>query len=274
MDKKEAKKQFGRICRGIKSLRIQGAESVAIAGLKAYSLIPEHQSIHKLISLRPTEPALKNALEYAYKHSVKQALQHFLDSEKVTNKLVLKLIKNNSKIFTHCHSSSVVDSLVYAKKQGKKFSVLNTETRPLFQGRKTAIELAKAGINVTTMVDAAARIEIAKSDIVMLGCDAVLDDGSVINKIGSCMFAEIAHLAKKPVYIVTDSWKFSCGDVRMEERNFSEIWKKVIGNVSIRNPAFERIDEEFITAIVSELGILKPKVFAGKIKKLICACRI
>jgi len=262
--KKEAAKKFEKICRGIKALKVQGAESVAIAGLKAWQLIPTEQSVKKLLSLRPTEPALRNALQYAKKFSVAAALRHFQESEKKTNKLVLRLIRNNSVIFTHCHSSTVIGALVYAKKHGRKFSVCNTETRPLFQGRKTAKELAKAGIKVTTMVDAAARQEIRNADMMLIGADAILSNGNVINKIGSGMFAEIAFNHKAPVYVLTDAWKFSSQNVKIEERNFKEIWKNAPAHVKIQNPAFEIVEAKYIKAVISELGILNPKAFVKK----------
>jgi len=265
MNKKE---KFEKICNDIKRIKIQGAESVAIASLKAYGLIPANASIKKLSSLRPTEPALKNALYYAKRFSVEDALKHFLDSEYAANKLVLNIVKDDSVIFTHCHSSSVIDSLIYAKNHGKRFSVLNTETRPLLQGRKTSRELAKRGINVVTMVDSAARLEIKKADMMIIGCDAILRDGSVVNKIGSGMFAEIAHNAGKKVYIITDSWKFSPKPVKIEERNFQEIWKTSLKHLKIENPAFEKVDAKDITAIISELGILKPKEFVREVKRV------
>lgn len=262
------KERFDRICNDIKRVKIQGAESVAIAGLRAYSLMPTNASIKKLLSLRQTEPALKNALDYAKKFSVEDALKHFLDSEYATDKLALKIIKGNSAIFTHCHSSSVINALIYAKNHGKRFSVLNAETRPLLQGRKTAKELVKRGINVVTMVDSAARLEIKKADMMMIGCDAILKDGSVINKIGSGMFAETAHNAEKQVYIISDSWKFSPKPVKIEERNFGEIWKISLKHLKIINPAFEKVDAKYITAIISELGILKPKEFVKEVKRV------
>ncbi|MFH0832062.1 MAG: hypothetical protein V1886_04335 [archaeon] len=264
MEREKEMKKFDKICQNIKNLKVQGAESVAIAGLKAYSLVPEKKSIKKLLSLRATEPALKNALEYAERFSVSEALKHFKNSEEKTNKSIFKIIKNNSVIFTHCHSSTVVDALIYTKKHGKRFSVLNTETRPLFQGRKTAKELAKAGIKVTTMVDSAARQEIRKANVFIIGADAILKNGNVINKIGSGMFAEIAFNHKVPVYIAADSWKFSKNNVKIEERNYSEIWKNAPKSIKVKNPAFELIEAKHITAIISEFGILKPKIFSKK----------
>ncbi len=263
MDKK---KRFEQVCKDIKNVKIQGAEAVAIAGLRAYSLFPNKKSEKKLLSLRATEPALRNALNYAKKFSVHAALRHFIDSEVRTYRNIYSLIKNGSRIFVHCHSNTVVKSLIYSKRWGRHFSVVNTESRPLFQGKLTAKELSRAGVNVTAFVDSAARIAIKKSDFILFGADAVLADGSVINKVGSGMFAEIAKYQHKRVYIATDAWKFSRHDVKIEERNYKEVWKNAPRHVKVRNPAFERIEAKYITAIISELGILKPKDFPRRIK--------
>lgn len=260
------KKRFEQICKDIKNVKIQGAEAVAIAGLRAYSLFPNKKTEKRLMSLRATEPALRNALNYLKRCSVHDALRHFVDSEVRTYRNIYSLIKNGSKIFIHCHSNTVVKSLIYSKRWGRHFSVFNTETRPLFQGRLTARDLSRAGINVTTFVDSAARIAIKKSDFVMFGADAVLSDGSVINKVGSGMFAEIANDLYKRVYIATDAWKFSHHDVKIEERNYREVWKNAPMHVKVRNPAFEKIEGKYITAIISELGILKPKDFVRRVK--------
>ncbi len=264
----EKKKRFEQICNDIKNVRVQGAESVAIEGLRAYSLFPNKKTEKRLLSLRATEPALRNALKYAKKFSVHAALRHFIDSEVIAYRNIFKLIKNGSRIFVHCHSNTVVKALIYSKRWGRHFSVLNTETRPLFQGRKTAKELARAGIAVTTFVDSAARIAIRKSDFLLFGADAVLSDGSVINKVGSGMFAEIAYDLKKKLYIATDAWKFSHHDVKIEARNYKEVWKNTPRHVKVENPAFERIEAKYITAIISELGILKPRAFVRKIKSV------
>lgn len=263
---------FSKVCKKIKNLEIQGAENIAKEGVKALSL--KGASVKKLLSLRPTEPCLKNALKFAKKFGSEKALEHFDESEKKIVKFGIKRIKNEMIVFTHCHSSTVVDILKEAKRQGKKFEVFNTETRPMYQGRVTARELGKAGINVTSVVDAAAGValrktkEMEKTDIVLLGCDAVLNNGDCINKIGSGMFAEIAYDHKIPVYIATDSWKFGPKKVEIEKRGFDEVWKNLPRHVKVKNPAFEVIDAKFITGIISELGVLKPAKFVKKVKRV------
>ena len=99
------------------------------------------------------------------------------------------------------------------------------------------------------------------------GADAFLSDGSVINKIGSNMFAQIAKDLKKRVYVVTDAWKFSKKKVKIEERNFEEIWDTEAKKIKIRNPAFERVESKYITGIITELGVLGPKQFVRRVKK-------
>jgi len=268
-------KRFNKIISDIKKLKIQGARNIAKAALYACSLdecLVNSKARKKLMEARPTEPMLVNVLSNYHKLGYKKTLSHFDEAQQKINQHVIKLIKNNLVIFTHCHSTNVIKALIYAKRKGKKFEVYNTETRPLFQGRKTARELEKAGIKVTMFVDSAIDIALEKkqgtkkADIILLGADAILKEG-VINKVGSGIIAELAKLNKIPLYIVADSWKYSSHHIKIEERDFHEVWQRVPRHIKIRNPAFEKIPGKYISGIVSELGILSYKGFLGKMKK-------
>jgi translation initiation factor 2B subunit (eIF-2B alpha/beta/delta family) len=267
------KKRFDKISKDIKSVKIQGARNIAKAAFNAYSLIPNKNSIKKLLSLRPTEPMLEKVLSLVGKMSDKKILEHFDFAQYQINRNVLKLIKPNDKIFTHCHSTNVVNALIFAKKSSIKFEVYNTETRPLFQGRKTADELRKAGIKVTMFIDSAAAIAIEKENKkdkifvnkIFLGADALLTNG-IINKIGSGLISELAYNHKIPVYIIADSWKFSKKKVPIENRSLNEVWNRAPKNVKIKNPAFEFVPEKYISGIVTELGIMKYRDFVRKMK--------
>jgi translation initiation factor 2B subunit (eIF-2B alpha/beta/delta family) len=267
------KKRFNKIAKSIKEIKIQGARNIAKAALYAYSLIPTKTSKEKLISLRPTEPMLHKVLDLIDKKPYKEILVHFDSAQEKINKNVLKIIKNNDKIFTHCHSTNVVNSLIYAKKKNKKFEVYNTETRPLFQGRKTSKELKKAGIKVTMFIDSASAIAIKKENRkdkeyvnkIFLGSDALFTEG-IINKIGSGMISEIAYHNKIPVYIIADSWKFSKIKLPIENRSLNEIWDKAPKQIKIKNPAFEFVPKKYITGIITELGLMKYDEFVRKMK--------
>jgi translation initiation factor 2B subunit (eIF-2B alpha/beta/delta family) len=268
------KKRFDKIAKDIKSIKIQGARNIAKSALYAYSLIPTKNSIKKLLSLRPTEPMLEHVLKLAEKKQYKEVLKHFDFAQDQINKYILKLINNKEVIFTHCHSTNVVNALIFAKKAWKEFEIYNTETRPLFQGRRTANELRKAKIKVTMFIDSAAAIAIEKENKkdkifvnkVFLGADALLNDG-IINKVGSGVIAELSHNHKIPVYIIADSWKFSKKKVPIENRKLNEVWNRAPKNIQIQNPAFEFVPKKYIAGIVSELGILKYEDFVKRMRK-------
>ncbi len=260
---KNSADRFRKICSNIKSLKIQGATDIAKAAIAAYYLKPTIETKKKLINLRPTEPMLVNVINLLEKHPREKIIIHFQKAQKKINSFVCKIIKNESIIFTHCHSTNVIKALIYSKNKGKKFEVYNTETRPLFQGRITSRELAKAGIKVTEFVDSAMHEAIKRADVVFLGADAILKS-CVINKIGSGAIAEIASVHKKPLYIAADSWKFTPKNLPLEERDFHEVWKNSPQHIKVRNPAFEKIEKKYIKGIVSDFGILKFDKFIKK----------
>lgn len=253
----EKRKRFNKIAQDIKNVKIQGATNIAKAALKAYFLIPTEKSKRKLLSLRKTEPMMENVLDMAETHSKSEILKHFDDAQEKINKKVLKLIGKNNVIFTHCHSTNVVKSLIYAKKKGKKFEVYNTETRPLYQGHKTAKELRKAKIKVTMFIDSAIGVALSKEQgtkkvsKVFLGADAITKKG-VVNKIGSEVIAQIAKKNKIPVYVIADSWKFTKQTVPMENRELNEVWDRAPKGIKMKNPAFEFLPKKYIKKIVTE----------------------
>ena len=198
---------------------------------------------------------------------------HFEEVDKKISEFASRKISNSTIIFTHCHSSSVMKALINAKQDGKRFEVHNTETRPLYQGRITAKELSQQGIPVVHYVDSAARIALKKADIMLLGADAITSEGKVINKIGSELFAEVADRYDIPLYICSDSWKFDPLSIfgfeeEIEKRSSKEIWPTAPKGVAIDNIAFEKIDPDLITGIISELGVYKAEVFVEEIKKV------
>ena len=263
--------KFNKILKNIKEVKIQGA--TAIAKVAAEALMIKNQP-QRLISLRPTEPMLKNIVKLVSKDPKKnlpKVLKHIEDSRNKIIKYGANKIKNNSIVFTHCHSSTVTAILKEATKK-KKFEVYNTETRPLFQGRLTAKELTQAGIKVTYFIDSGARIALKKSDLFLIGADSINTNGEVINKIGSEMFAMIAGQYQVPVFVCTDSWKIDPDtlfgiDTKIEKRSSKEVWPNAPKKVKIVNLAFEKVNSNLITGIISELGILSPDNFVTEVKK-------
>jgi ribose 1,5-bisphosphate isomerase len=259
-------KRLNKIYSDIKLLKIQGATNIAKAGAIAYSLKPTKKTKLKLMSLRKTEPALFNTLKFMEKESKEKVFEHFEKSQEKINKIIFKIIKKGDLIYTHCHSSTISKALIFAKKNKKDFEISNTETRPRFQGRITAKELSDAGIKIKFYVDSGAIEAIESCKFILLGADAILKDG-IINKVGSSTIAELAKIYKKPLYIISDSWKYYEKKIKIEKRDPEEVWKKAPKNVKIINNAFDKINKSKVNKIISELGNLSYSEFLKKIKK-------
>ncbi|OLS14055.1 MAG: translation initiation factor IF-2 [Promethearchaeota archaeon CR_4] len=176
---------------------------------------------------------------------------------------------NRFVIFTHCHSSIVTGILIEAHKQGKQFDVICTETRPRYQGRLTAQELADAGIHVTQVVDSAMRwaIHNYEVDLILIGADAITSDGTVLNKIGSRLLALVAREEHVPFYVASPLLKYNPETVfgkweKIDMRDGNEIWgkyEKKPENIEILNPAFETVARTYINALITEAGVFPPE---------------
>lgn len=262
---------FNKILADIKSVKIQGAENVARAGIMAFLLSPSKSSAKKILSIRPTEPLLQNAIK-VLSHSKKPAssAKRFISDLKKSHEMIskkgAKLIKNNMNIYTHCHSSTVIDILKYAKKkQKKKFTVYTSEVEPLLQGRKTAKDLAKAKIKVIISSDLAIEQSIKKCDLFFFGADA-FTKSVVVNKIGTSTIVKLAKMHGVPRYSCGIALKFT-KRVKVEKRPGKELWDERNKNIQPINIAFDKTKLKQLSGVISEFGILSPKQFVKKARE-------
>jgi len=189
-----------------------------------------------------------------------------------------KLIDSGDTVLTHCNAGSLatVDygtalGIVRAAwEQGKKISVMVTETRPKLQGaRLTAFELKRAGIPFTLITDSMVGYVTSKRLInkVIVGADRIVHD-AVVNKIGTYSIAVLAREHKMPFYVAAPLNTFDLGhtakDVVIEERNPDEVLR--FGSEAIApsgtkviNPAFDITPMNYVSAIACEKGVLTPK---------------
>jgi translation initiation factor 2B subunit (eIF-2B alpha/beta/delta family) len=262
---------FNKIISDIKSVKVQGAENVCKAGIRAYLLQPNKKAAKQIISTRPTEPLLQNAIEFLLRSNdpEKSAKEFLSDLERSHKKIVItgaNLIKNKMKIYSHCHSSTVMDILKYAHKtQKKKFTVYTTEVEPLLQGHRTAKDLAKSKIKTIIAPDLAAEQSLSKCDIFFFGADA-LSSREVANKIGTSTLVKLAKLNSVPSYTCTVSLKFT-KRITIKLRSPLEVWRQRNKNIKVLNPPFDKTKLKDLTGIISEFGILKQKEFIKKAKQ-------
>ena len=291
-------KQLLEDAQKIKSLEIQGASNIAISAidflsnyakrLKCENIEVCFKELYKaqviLIDTRPTEPAMKNGLKFIM-NKLEQEKESIITEyisdiiEKYKN-LYCDMLQNSKKriaeigsrripsssqkfnVMTHCHSSLVTGILLEAKKQGKDFKVINTETQPRLQGRKTAIKLLNAGIEVIHVVDSAMRWAVRhyQVDLILIGADSITSEGTIINKIGSRLLALVAHEEHVPFYVASPLLKYNpetnLGLLEtIEMRDPQEIWENPPKGIEILNPAFETVSRRYIDGLITEAGM-------------------
>lgn len=199
-----------------------------------------------------------------------------------------ELIPDNATILTHCNAGALATGgygtalgvIRAAHKAGKSVTVIADETRPWFQGlRLTAFELMEDGIAVHVIVDSAAGhfMYSKKVDLVITGADRIAANGDVANKIGTYQIAVLAQENKIPFYVAApistiDLDTRSGNMIPVEQRapqEISHFRKHRIGprGVSALNPAFDITPAKYVTAFVTERGIVNPP-YGAAIKKL------
>jgi methylthioribose-1-phosphate isomerase len=188
------------------------------------------------------------------------------------------LIKDGFTVLTHCNTGPLATSgagtalgvIIAAGEQGKKIKVLADETRPLLQGaRLTAWELQKAGVPVTLITDSMAGYFLRKKEIdaVITGADRIAANGDTANKIGTYTLAVLAKENGVPFYIAAPTTtidpSLASGDaIPIEQRDPSEVTHLqgvpiAPAGVSAANPAFDITPHKYITAIITEKGIIR-----------------
>jgi len=263
--------------RKIETVEIQGATNVAESGVRLLKSLVEdgadedrvEEVTERLKKARPTEPFLFNCIRVARETGEYDRVLEQIEVQDEIDTHGAPLVEEGSVVYTHCHSSSVTSVLENVAEE-REFRARVTETRPLYQGRKTARELAEMDVPVRFYVDSGARIALREADVMLIGADAVLDNGKVINKIGSEMFAEVAGGYDVPVYVVTNSWKYDpmSGfgyETEIEKRTAEEVWRDPPEGVEVVNYAFEKIAPEKVDGVVSELGVHEPDEFVGAV---------
>lgn len=102
----------------------------------------------------------------------------------------------------------MIQTILRAHKQHKRVSVYVTEARPKGLGMRTHQVLTDAGIPCTVVLDSAVGYIMERVDMVLLGCEAVVESGALVSSVGTYQLALIAKAMQKPVFALAESYKF------------------------------------------------------------------
>ena len=194
------------------------------------------------------------------------------------------LVPDGATALTHCNAGALATGgygtalgvIRAAHDKGKKIQVIADETRPWLQGlRLTAFELMEDGIPVSVIADNAAGslMRQKKIDLVITGADRIAANGDVANKIGTYQVAVLAKTNKIPFYVAAplstiDSTVRNGDMIPVEQRGPEEIYrfgKRELGpsGVLALNPAFDITPARYVSAIITEKGVIRPPFRTG-----------
>ena len=192
----------------------------------------------------------------------------------------LPLIPDEATIIHHCNTGSLatvdygtaLGIIRMAHEVGKKVFALVDETRPRLQGaRLTAWELMQYGVPFQIIADSASGhfMRTRGVDLCVVGADRVAANGDTANKIGTYNLAVVAHENGVPFYVAAPTTTIDMNtptgdDIPIEERPPEEV-TRVLGQCQIApegapaaNPAFDVTPAKYITAIITEKGVVYP----------------
>lgn len=247
---------------------------------------------------RPTARNLFFATEKVYASALDSALkaketaqsladENITDAEKIGD-FGNELIKSGYRILTHCNAGwlgfvdwgSALAPVYKAHRQGKDIHIFADETRPRGQGaRLTAWELTNEKVPFALIADNAAAHFMSKGmiDMVITGADRIAANGDTANKIGTLEKAILAKTYNIPFYIAAPFSTFDISipdgnSIPIENRDEDEVlWQSgpdengIMHKISVAapgspalNPAFDVTPASYITAFITEKGIIRP----------------
>ncbi|MBN1331733.1 hypothetical protein JW978_02480 [Candidatus Dojkabacteria bacterium] len=295
--------RINQLCKDIETVKIQGATNVALVAMEGMRIAAESniqednllESVesagYKLSRARENEPLARNAVKFVlgqiksnninHKSQIIEATRQFEEIIRRSKARIIQfsaeLLAKYQVILTHCHSSTSTEGIAAAAKKNPEMTVVSTETRPLYQGRKTAKELLDAGVNATQIVDSASASFIVDDrylpvEAIVIGADEVFMDGRVINKVGSYQIALAAEDGKDEFYVLASLLKIDptgqSSEPNIEMRPAKEVWEDAPKNLNIINPSFELIPARLVTAYITEAGVLKAEELGPALKSI------
>ncbi|MBQ6219243.1 MAG: S-methyl-5-thioribose-1-phosphate isomerase [Methanosphaera sp.] len=275
----------------IKTMVVRGAPAIGVTAAYAMALAElENVDLEKagteIKSARPTAVNLFWAVDKILENkkqgstAVETAKQMEKDDIKINKKIGEygnTIIEKNDTILTHCNAGALACAgygtalgvIRAANEANKNINVICDETRPVLQGARLSVfEMQQEKIPVRLIVDGAAGHMMQKGQVnkVIIGADRVAK-GGVANKIGSLMVALAAKRYNIPFYVAapisTFDFENNIFDIEIEERDNDEVLKindKYISKkeTKVENPAFDIVESDLITGIITEEGIKKP----------------
>ncbi|KAI6656895.1 Translation initiation factor eIF-2B subunit alpha [Oopsacas minuta] len=206
------------------------------------------------------------------------------EAQNIISKLALPFIRDEVRILTHSYSRVVYSLISAATQARKRVRVIVTraekapdtgdDTTSVARGEKMVEMLKKIGVPCALILDSAVGYTMDKVDLVLVGAEGVVENGGIINQIGSYQVAVLAKACNKPLYAAVECYKF----IRMyplKQDDLSDLNPSGAGTLEknnstlpVSNPWVDYTPPSYISLLFTDLGILTPSAVSDELIKL------
>ena len=164
-------------------------------------------------------------------------------------------------ILTHDFSTTLLEAIETAARDGTHLDVYVTEARPRYLGRKAARTLAGIDrVEPHLLVDSAAGEVLDDCDRAVFGMTCIVDD-NYYNRVGTFPIAATANELAVPVVVVGSSSKvIDTGGFGFENefRPPVEVMREPAEGFDVHNPAYDATPLHLVDSIITDEGTRTP----------------
>ncbi|KAL0032838.1 hypothetical protein WJX77_002173 [Trebouxia sp. C0004] len=184
-------------------------------------------------------------------------------------------VRHDAVVMIHGFSRVALALLQQVVDNGVQFSVVVTEGRPDGTGLTMAHALSKMKVPCTIVLDSAVAfaLEALKVNLVLVGAEGVVENGGIINKLGSYHVAIAAKEHGIPFYVAAESYKFARLyplnqlDLPVEKKHV-DFGPLMAPGAKIENPSRDYTPPKYISLLFTDLGVLTPAAVSDELIQL------
>lgn len=258
--------------RAVEVLRDRGGR-LAVTGGEESAWAELVDLAERLLVVRPSMVALANRVYRvmhaaatertagAVEHAAREVIRDAFEQDDAAARRASEIVCGR-RVATLSRSGTVLEALLSARPP--PFHVVVAESRPGGEGAGVAERLERARLAVTLVPDAAlaAAMESSFVELAVVGADAILPSGGVVNKTGTKLLALAARDRPIPFYVVSAEDKIS----PEEEVDLSE--PAPASEPKLQCPLFERTEARLVEGIVLADSLCQPSDIAGRAERI------
>ncbi|MCT9097143.1 translation initiation factor eIF-2B [Haloarchaeobius sp. HME9146] len=220
-----------------------------------------HASLHNAMrgvvdSVSRAEPETVDDAKAALSEAIESVVDDVEHGKRRAAENAKSLVEDGTTILTHDYSSTVLEAIELATRDGAYIDVFVTEARPRYLGRKTARTLAgNDRVETHLLTDSGAGYYMDECDRVLIGMDCIVED-TLYNRVGTFPIAATAAQCDVPVTVVGSGAKvIEDGFIFENEfRSPSEVMREPAEGFDVRNPAYDATPVSLLESVVTDNG--------------------